>query len=104
MNHLLVKLSPSLWLYPGGIRDGLDSEPALQPRGEWRLLVAMSVVQGRPQRQVPGGMGGEGVEKRDQNAMGSWGRLGVGVRGTRFGHGVGDLGTILITRHVVLIL
>lgn len=97
MNNLLVKFSPSLRLHPGGIRDGLDSEPASQPRGERRLLVAMSAVQERPQRQVPGGMGGEGVEKSDQNAMGSWGRLGVGVRGTRCGHGVGDLGAILIT-------
>ena len=62
------------------------------------------MVQGRPQRQAPGRMGGEGVEKRDKNVTGSWGRLGVGVRGTRSGHGPGDLGTTLIARHVVLVL
>ena len=58
--------------------------------------MAMSTVQGRPQRQALGGVGAEGVEKRDENAQGSWDRLGVGVRGTRSGHGPGDLGTILI--------
>ena len=52
--------------------------------------MAMSVVQGKPQRQAPGGMGGEGVKKRDENVTGNWGRLGVEVRGTRSGHGPGD--------------
>lgn len=64
-------------------------------------MAAVPKVRGRPHRQAQGWMG-EGRSRAERpEYTGGWGRLGGDLG---MGRGPGDLGAILIARHVVLVL